>query len=380
MINLTTATNFLKKLKEYVPYEMMLIDINGVVMAAPDLSERGKVCEIAVQLNKSAQERIYVEQGDANNLNGFECGVYLSLKVNRQKAGVLVILGEVEKLFSIAGVAKLCVEKMWEMELMKQNYSRNSEQHIQRLIYNSELSKEDLEYLVRINHIKSEIPRVPILYVVHSVDENGEVICRYDADALKVHIYNSGFYGTRDLICCTLDNNVIQFKAIDPQKAVGFIAEENEMREQIEAMMEPLQNTIFSAYVGPIQKRLQSYSMAYKMCEWLRVVTCERGVYYFTDSLFNYLSNRLSKGEYEAIFSAIVSEMDEGTINNFCEMMEALIACDFNLLQAAKKLYIHKNTAMYRFDKIRDLLGINPLSNNNERLYIEMLYHYIKNI
>ena len=38
-------------------------------------------------------------------------------------------------------------------------------------------------------------------------------------------------------------------------------------------------------------------------------------------------------------------------------------------------LHIHKNTLVYRLDKIREVLNMNPLVNNTEREFMECFYY-----
>lgn len=383
MLNLGTAASLLKSMKDYISNPMMLIDIDGVIMSSPDLSRRGKVHTLALELLGSTDDQLVVLPGDPCHIKGYEAGIYLVLNVNNARVGVLVVLDGDEALVPSANMARLYIEKSLELDLLRNTSFKSNEQHLHRLIYNSNISKEDLDYIVRIAHIKPDLPRVPIYFVVHHLYPDKPAVL-YDSGLLKQHILSSDLYGADDLLCCTLDNTVIWFKAIRPEQVLHFLAERDVLTEQIETLMAPLvassstSEVVYSAYIGSVQNNLRNYSRAFRHCEWMRVDTCEKGIYYFHTYLFRYLSSKFSKAEYDSIFGALRDAIDESSENNFCEMMGALIQHDYNFARVAEMLYIHRNTAAYRFDKIRNLMGLNPLNDSNERIYLELLYNYYK--
>jgi carbohydrate diacid regulator len=42
------------------------------------------------------------------------------------------------------------------------------------------------------------------------------------------------------------------------------------------------------------------------------------------------------------------------------EVVEGLVRNDLNISQTAKSLFVHRNTLLYRMDKIRDATGLDP--------------------
>ena len=40
-------------------------------------------------------------------------------------------------------------------------------------------------------------------------------------------------------------------------------------------------------------------------------------------------------------------------------------------------LHVHKNTLVYRLDKIREILNMNPLAKNSDREFMECFYYYL---
>ena len=76
--------------------------------------------------------------------------------------------------------------------------------------------------------------------------------------------------------------------------------------------------------------------------------------------------------------SAFINILSCSADTNYMETMGALIDKDYNLSKASTMLHIHKNTLVYRLDKIREALNMNPLLYNVDREFMECFYYYLK--
>ena len=101
------------------------------------------------------------------------------------------------------------------------------------------------------------------------------------------------------------------------------------------------------------------------------------GNYYFYNYVVKYLEAIASQNEFHAVFSYLKKELGEKFIENYVEVMGALVKKDYNLAKASSSLHVHKNTLVYRLDKIRSILSMNPLSSSSEREFMECFYIYL---
>ena len=69
--------------------------------------------------------------------------------------------------------------------------------------------------------------------------------------------------------------------------------------------------------------------------------------------------------------------MPEESMQQFIEMMRAFEETNYNLSESAAKLYIHKNTLIYRYNKFKDMLGVDPLERSLDKGFMELLYIYL---
>ena len=69
--------------------------------------------------------------------------------------------------------------------------------------------------------------------------------------------------------------------------------------------------------------------------------------------------------------------MDEREIENYVTVMTALSASNYNLAEGSKRIQVHKNTLVYRLDKLRELFGMNPIQEQKDRNFMNNLCEYL---
>lgn len=62
----------------------------------------------------------------------------------------------------------------------------------------------------------------------------------------------------------------------------------------------------------------------------------------------------------------------------FLETIEALLLHNMNIRDAAEHLFVHHNTVVFRINRIKELLGIDPLQKNRDLALLTMLFMYSK--
>lgn len=102
-----------------------------------------------------------------------------------------------------------------------------------------------------------------------------------------------------------------------------------------------------------------------------------RNVFFFHDFTREYLRSLLPRQELQRIFQVYSKNLDEAAKGQFMETARALMDANYNLAEAARNLFLHKNTMAYRYNKVKDLLGIDPLVSSSDRGFLEMLYQYL---
>lgn len=86
--------------------------------------------------------------------------------------------------------------------------------------------------------------------------------------------------------------------------------------------------------------------------------------------------------EYAALFLGEVKDYDEANEASFLQTMETYILCNGSISKTAAKLYVHKNTCIYRIARISELFGIdlNDPYTRAEVLNSLAIYRYLGQI
>ncbi|RIM14051.1 transcriptional regulator, partial [Staphylococcus cohnii] len=102
---------------------------------------------------------------------------------------------------------------------------------------------------------------------------------------------------------------------------------------------------------------LKDFRNAYEECE-LVFMLAENGktVTSFKDVEEKTLLYQIDKNIRERFKKRILSNVDQQSIDT----LKAFFQNDLNITQTSKKLYIHRNTLLYRLEKCEKETGLNP--------------------
>ena len=78
------------------------------------------------------------------------------------------------------------------------------------------------------------------------------------------------------------------------------------------------------------------------------------------------MENEKSAELYTLSIRSLV-EYDKQNATNMVETLDCYFACNCNVSETAKALFIHRNTLIYRIDKIKSILG-RDLKDSEEQL------------
>ena len=99
--------------------------------------------------------------------------------------------------------------------------------------------------------------------------------------------------------------------------------------------------------------------------------------FFFNDYVREYFRTLIPRQELQRAFIIYGQQMPEESKQQFIEMMRAFEETNYKLSESAAKLYIHKNTLIYRYNKFKDMLGVDPLERSLDKGFMELLYIYL---
>lgn len=373
MIDALLARKFIKRLTQYTEYNINIMDEKGIIIASKNTSRIGTFHEVALQIIQGEQDTIIVDNEDTQF--GVKKGVNMAIYYKKHKEGVIGITGEPQKVMPIALVIRMAVEVMLEYELFKYEkmQRRNlKEQFLNLLLYNEVLQSDDWSRFTGPLQMKEEAVRIPVLISL----ENGSDISGNVLDVFR----NGRYHSAQDLQCLTREGDILLYKAMNSALPELMQNYKYLIADAISDALRYMRSAgyTYTIYVGSFQSDFRYYRTGYGHCMWLKKQMEVGGSYYFYDYCSTYFMSILPLKELQVTYYTIEKSLGDKFTDSFKEIMEALRQANFNLNDASKLLHVHKNTLVYRLDKIRLALNVDPIGNNNDREFVNGFYSYLK--
>lgn len=373
MIDALLAKRFIEKVTQYTEYNINIMDDKGIIIASKNTSRIGTFHEVALQIVQGDRDTIIVDNEDTQF--GVKRGVNMAIYYKKRKEGVIGITGDPTEVMPIALVIRMAVEIMLEYELFKYEkmQRRNlKEQFLNVILYQEDLRRGDLERYTEPLGLQEEVIRMPVLIsMVDGIDSRENVLSAFR---------NGKSHSSQDLIGLTREGDILLYKALkNPVPALM-----NDYKYVVaEAISDGLRymrtaGCTYTVYVGSFQSDFLYYRMGFGQCLWLKKNMGKGESFYFYDHASMYFMSLLPLTELQVAYYVMERGFGEKFVESFKEIMEALRQASFNLNDASKLLHVHKNTLVYRLDKIREALDVDPLGNSRDREFVNNFYYYLK--
>lgn len=371
------AGTLIDRISNFTDYNVNIMDENGTIVASRMKERIGSFHEVAFEIVKGDEDMVLVEED--NPENGVRAGVNMAIYVHKKKDGVVGVTGNPEQVLPIAKIIKMSVEVMMEYEKFKydsmKKYSMR-EQLMQLIFYNDSYKREDLSKFFKALNLEEDVMRIPILLEIEQGQEH--------LSSIKTALDRGDFNSRQSLRETTREGFLFMFLAL-PGDSKNMLQDYKYLTGEYlsPALRYAREHRLsYNVYVGPIENDIMYYRQAYLDCIWMQKNLAnknEKGKsYYFYDCIVQYIESMISFQDLNAVFQIMKREFGDKFVENFMETMEALIDKDYNLAKASAALHIHKNTLVYRLDKIRETLNMNPLIYNVDREFMECFYYYLK--
>lgn len=331
MINSVLAKKIVEKMMDIIPYNVNIIDKNGIIIASGDEGRIGQVHFIAMEALKF-EKSVEIEEG--NNL--VKAGVNIPINFNNRIVGVIGITGCPQEVRAFAQIVKVTAELLINQEYSIQKYivkTKIKEEYLYEWLYRRE--KYDEEFINRGNLLDINLNSFKNIALIEYLGEEGKVLKKN----IKLFIDDSE-----------------QIININSNKILLILCKSDESIERFIQKNEDLIKRASYANINKIlslefEKLLLAMNIAALINFDFKII--REDSIEFLSSLEKLVLNE----DNQKIIDNIKSQGDE-----LLETFIALIDSNYEKNTTAKKLHIHRNTLSYRIDKIEE---ITKLSFNN---------------
>ena len=384
MIEAELARKFIEQVTQYTEYNINIMDETGVIIASRNPERVGTYHEVADRIIHGQKDVIVIS--DDSTYPGVLPGINMAIILDGRKEGVVGVTGDPDKIRDVAMITRMAMEAMLKFEKQQEQIRlrRNMKEQLLSLLTQGQYAdSSEIQGIARQLEYNEELVRVPVLCKIRKPEEGVPGDRRRPVppaeDVLDAMRRGRGHW-RQDFSFVADETHLLVFKTVKVNGRRNITDYREEIREYLEYIQRWASDKGIRAvfYVGTLQKRFSQYYYAYRHCKWLEShVNTTDDVVFFADYIKEYFRTLIPQQELQQVFYIYGKEIDADLRKQFVELIGALEDANYNLSEAAKKLYIHKNTLVYRYNKMKDYLGVNPLESADDRRFMELLYLYL---
>lgn len=379
MLDKVLAEKFMERIRNFTDYNVNLMDERGIIIASKDEKRVGTFHEIAYRILQGEEEEISVTEED--RFLGVKEGVNMAILESGKRIGVIGITGDTLEIKPIALVMKMAIETMLEYEHYKDGIARRKnekERFMNLLLYGGYQDKNELYRLAQRLKYKRDCIRIPV-YI--ELADSAESTPYSQQERLLDRIKNSPLHKSQDISFLQGEGHILIFKTLETEAQEASFHYKNEIKAYIESFAGDAGKLHAGCryFAGSLQNCLENYKMSFRHCQWLKDNCPDNGkLLFFYDHVDEYIGSLAPAMELHGIFNVFYAKLDGDVRDALVELAEALDRNEYNLVKSSQDLFVHKNTLVFRLNKIRDLLNINPVQKTREREFLKYLSRYLR--
>ena len=331
MIILTNqlAQNIVDKMMDVIPYNVNIMNNEGVIIGSGDKKRIGQFHQGAV---KAISEDRLIAIHEISG--GAKPGVNIPIYLNNNIMGVIGISGDPMVVQAFASIVKVTAELLINQEYAfneKRVRERMKEEFLYQWTYN-ENSDANFVHMAEVLHIDLKLKRTAVI-----IDSSEKEI----KDKLSKFLH--------------VDEYILR---INLNKVLIIMKANINLQKRIFNIYDNLGN-LSKIGVGSDEDILsKSVQQALRAIEIVEKLGIDRHICNYEDLAFiDSITNTLGK---EVFYSLINKLKDEGKGLDLIETLIAYIMHNGETNTVAKELHIHRNSLNYRLNKIKDITGKNP--------------------
>lgn len=381
------AQKFVDSIIANLGYNVNIMNSDGIIIASGDKERIGTFHKVATEVIRTGQ-RLDIGRQDGKSLAGVKEGINMPFYYNKALAGVIGITGDPNEMENAAQMVKMVVELMLEQEYLKEQMHSHQSQKtffINRLL--SLKPNEDLLPLQQWGYklgYDLNLPRIAILFTMKPLFSNHRkhagVTKESIRDTLLKTIKDSPFHQKQDISGFIDTDQILVFKTVRDTSA-------DTTKRELDTYMKSIYDNVKSIYgqallagIGschPGLHRLKdSFMEAQGMLKFADCMNVKEGALFVGEHFFEYLYSKIPEDYLEHFFKGYAEKV--GDRKELVDTIRSLVKNNMNVVQTASELFLHRNTVMFRLGKIKDLLGIDPINNDEHRILLRLLLLYLR--
>ncbi len=371
------AQQFIQKTVKNLPYNVNIMNHEGIIIASKDSSRIGDFHEVAYAMLSGKRESGVVTKDD--NYIGTKPGINMFIDYKEKHIGVICVTGEPENVQSFAGFVKTSMETMLSYEIKMAKNQRalgSAEKFLHYILFEEDYNLEEATRLYEQYNIECS-KLITMIIVRCSTRIDRDMVLRTIASGNETYRKGIALKGRND--------DIIILKNLNENINDGIRNYKDQIFQYIWDMEERLPIDLgendLKYYVGSLQTQLDMFRTSYHHAQQIAlhpILGKISKVVFFLDHIQDYIRNSVTMKLYNDIFSAFHALFQNEEKQVMVETIKALDANNYNLVNTSKDLHVHRNTITFRLNKLKSTLNIDPLVIGSDRELLNELAHYLE--
>ena len=360
------AQKLVEKIMDNLGYNINIMDENGFIIGSGEKDRIGKVHIGALEVLESGKTLSHFKSTNTKDESS-KPGINIPLYLSGNIIGVLGVTGDPDEVLKISTIVKLLAEMLLEQEVhsdkkIVNQTSKNT--YMYRII-----SKDNENYINSINSWAEEngysfqnIERLVCLIIFKNDNELNEYKTQ---EYIISKIQSMNCFLKEDLISYFGNKQLILFKSLHSKKEKQIIIDffttlKKSLKDELELRI------LCGGTAFNMAEMHNSYEQAKFLSNWYQ---CQKNDLYFIDEyILDFFITNNDTSDLYMICRKIINKINNNI--NLKDTIIAMASSNMSLNKTSKQLSIHRNTVVYRMQKIKTVLGLDPLHNQTDRVKI----------
>ncbi|GGC85222.1 transcriptional regulator [Thalassobacillus devorans] len=342
MLTTEIANDIVKETSLRIDRNVNIMNNKGEIIASRDKSRVGKIHEGALEVLKKG-ETLIIPSDQNENWKGAQSGINLPIVFQERVLGVIGITGAPEEMGELAGLVKMTTELMIRQEFIASQMEwkqRTKEMIIEELLKTAP-SYDQISRGLNILHLKLQPPFIILIVQIKERSIPNQTLINKLEDIVGQGNGIIGFININRLF--------IGITGLNEEKA-------HQQIDKVYHFLKELHIKFRISYSLPFNQ-MEGFNQSYLDCDLSLNISGETNdLVSFGNLEAKAFIYQINRSKAERFFHRIKENLSESEM----ETLEVFFSTNLNIQKASEELFIHRNTLIYRLQRIVEKTGYDP--------------------
>lgn len=377
------ADIIVKKTMELTLMNMNVMDRNGIILSSSDPQRIGTLHKGAMEVIRTEDEMV-ISPEDTMRWEGTKPGINMPVFFQNELVGVIGITGQEAEVIPFGRAVKMMTEMLLQQSYLTEQIEmkeRAKAYLVQEMISASEQTSKDV-LLARGQLLGIDLALPRSIMIIH-VEMNDKMTSDLDQSYYRFTEITRFFNNPKQTLLAQLglDHWVVIPEIADYKNEKQAKEELLHISSKMVAFISSRFKTDAQIAIGKgcnhVDELAKSFQETLSLLKIIHKYPEKGQVMHIDDAALELILGEISETSGERIIRETLKELHQ--YPDLLNTLQSFYDSDMNLNETARKMGIHRNTLMYRLDRIEGLIHANPKQFHQAvRLQLALMLYKLK--